>query len=326
MKEMTQRLLEGMRKEVGKTIRKVDSCRDITGETFKGIIRNGMENIVKAVEGVLIGLSEALDGERQERKVKEENSEQRLQKIVTLEEECKERVRELGEKVKEVEENQKADQEVIEKVGEAMVREKKFCRLRDSVRIIEGQVEEATCKVKVVGIKLEKATDDRKEIVRMALDQMKKDVGKESQERFGYIIKNTKIVVLGKETSRIKKEDELIHSAPILLICQNKGEKEEVERMLRKAGCTTLFYWPDSMVDFVRGGREELRRKGFEEGKFDVRIRPERRDGRFVIRVDIRSGAGGRFRPEAYWRIPGDRKLLDQLGINVYSPLDTNYQ
>jgi len=325
MKEMTQRLLEGMRKEVGKTMRKVDSCRDMTVEGLKGILRNGMEGMVKAVEGILTGMAEVHDVESQESKGREGNREQRLQEIERVEEENKERIKELEKKVKDVEENQKVAQEVIEKIGEAVVRGRRFCRLRESVRTMEGQIEEATCKVKVVGIKLERDTKDRKEIVRLSVDQMKKAVGKESQERFGHIIKNTRIVVLGKETFEVKRDEELIHSAPILLICQSKKEKEEVERMLRKAGYTTLFYWPDSMVDFVREGRKEVRTKGFEESKFDVRIRPERRDGRFVIRADIRSRAGGKFRPEVYWRIPGERELTDQLGINVYTHLDTRH-
>jgi hypothetical protein len=63
MKEMTQSLLEGMRKEVGKTMRKVDSCRDMTVEGLKGIIRNGMESMVKAVEGILTGMAEVHDVE-----------------------------------------------------------------------------------------------------------------------------------------------------------------------------------------------------------------------------------------------------------------------
>ncbi|MFO0007470.1 MAG: hypothetical protein ACK559_40780, partial [bacterium] len=81
MKELTQNLLEGMRKEVGKTMRKIDSCRDMTGDTMKSIIRNGMENLVKAVEGVLLGLSEELDKERKEREVKEEEKDKILEKV-----------------------------------------------------------------------------------------------------------------------------------------------------------------------------------------------------------------------------------------------------
>ena len=63
MIEMTKKLLEGMRREAGKTMRKVDSCRDMTVEGLKGIIRNGMESMVKAVEGILTGMAEVHDVE-----------------------------------------------------------------------------------------------------------------------------------------------------------------------------------------------------------------------------------------------------------------------
>jgi hypothetical protein len=79
MKELTENLLEGMRKEVGKTLRKIDSCRDMTGDTMKSIIRNGMENLVKAVEGVLLGLSEELDKERKDREAKERERDKKLE-------------------------------------------------------------------------------------------------------------------------------------------------------------------------------------------------------------------------------------------------------
>jgi hypothetical protein len=204
----------------------------------------------------------------------------------------------------------------MEKVGEAMVRGRKFCRLRDSVRTMEGQVEESACKLKVLGVKLEKETGDRKEIVRMAVEKFKQDVRKENQGKFQDIMSRTRVVVLGKGTTKMEEEGKW--SVPILLCCQGRGEKDERERMLKSAGYTTLFYWPDSMVSFVRGAREELKRKGFEERKFDVKIRPERKDGRLVIRADVRTKDRGVFRPEVYWRVPGDRKLMEELGIGTY--------
>jgi hypothetical protein len=212
--------------------------------------------------------------------------------------------------------SQQADREVVEKVEEAMVRGRKFCRLRDSVRTMEGQVEESTCKLKVLGVKLEKETGDRKEIVRMALEKFKQNVRKDNQGKFQDIMSRTRVVVLGKGTTKMEEEGKW--SVPILLCCQGRGEKDEIERMLKSAGYTTLFYWPDGMVRFVRGAREELKRKGFEERNFDVKIRPERKDGRLVIRADIRTKDRGVFRPEVYWRIPGDRKLMEELGIGTY--------
>ena len=316
MKELTENLLEGMRKEVGKTLRKIDSCRDMTGDTMKSIIRNGMENLVKAVEGVLLGLSEELDKERKDREAKERERDKKLEIVGEKIETTEEIIQGLQRKLDEAEVSQQADREGMEKVGEAMVRGRKFCRLRDSVRTMEGQVEESTCKLKVLGVKLEKETGDRKEIVRMAVEKFKQDVRKENQGKFQDIMSRTRVVVLGKGTTKMEEEGKW--SVPILLCCQGRGEKDEIERMLKSAGYTTLFYWPDSMVSFVRGAREELQRKGFEERKFDVKIRPERKDGRLVIRADVRTKDRGVFRPEVYWRVPGDRKLMEELGIGTY--------
>jgi hypothetical protein len=316
MKELTENLLEGMRKEVGKTLRKIDSCRDMTGDTMKSIIRNGMENLVKAVEGVLLGLSEELDKERKDREAKERERDKKLEIVGEKIETTEEIIQGLQRKLDEAEVSQQADREGMEKVGEAMVRGRKFCRLRDSVRTMEGQVEESACKLKVLGVKLEKETGDRKEIVRMAVEKFKQDVRKENQGKFQDIMSRTRVVVLGKGTTKMEEEGKW--SVPILLCCQGRGEKDEIERMLKSAGYTTLFYWPDSMVSFVRGAREELQRKGFEERKFDVKIRPERKDGRLVIRADVRTKDRGVFRPEVYWRVPGDRKLMEELGIGTY--------
>jgi hypothetical protein len=316
MKELTENLLEGMRKEVGKTLRKIDSCWDMTGDTMKSIIRNGMENLVKAVEGVLLGLSEELDKERKDREAKERERDKKLEIVGEKIETTEEIIQGLQRKLDEAEVSQQADREGMEKVGEAMVRGRKFCRLRDSVRTMEGQVEESACKLKVLGVKLEKETGDRKEIVRMAVEKFKQDVRKENQGKFQDIMSRTRVVVLGKGTTKMEEEGKW--SVPILLCCQGRGEKDEIERMLKSAGYTTLFYWPDSMVSFVRGAREELQRKGFEERKFDVKIRPERKDGRLVIRADVRTKDRGVFRPEVYWRVPGDRKLMEELGIGTY--------
>jgi hypothetical protein len=261
MKELTENLLEGMRKEVGKTLRKIDSCRDMTGDTMKSIIRNGMENLVKAVEGVLLGLSEELDKERKDREAKERERDKKLEIVGEKIETTEEIIQGLQRKLDEAEVSQQADREGMEKVGEAMVRGRKFCRLRDSVRTMEGQVEESACKLKVLGVKLEKETGDRKEIVRMAVEKFKQDVRKENQGKFQDIMSRTRVVVLGKGTTKMEEEGKW--SVPILLCCQGRGEKDEIERMLKSAGYTTLFYWPDSMVSFVRGAREELKRKGF---------------------------------------------------------------
>ncbi len=76
-----------------------------------------------------------------------------------------------------------------------------------------------------MGIKLDNETEDKKQLVRIALDRMSKDVKKESQRKFEGAMKRTKLVVLGKGTTKVKMEDEWIATFPILL-CFSARAKE----------------------------------------------------------------------------------------------------
>jgi hypothetical protein len=321
LKELTQELLSELKKEVGKTVRRIDSCREGTGEALKGIMRTGMENMLKAVEVVLLGMSEGIDGEMRGKEKEEMNREKQIDKIEEREKETERKIKELEAKVTQIESRQNDADHMLETVGEAMVRGRKCCRLRESVWNMEGQVEDSLNKVKVVGLELDKVTEDRQEIIRMALDKMKKVIRKESSQRFEEVISRTRIVVLGKGTAKVRVGENWMVTVPILLCCQCAADKNMIVKTLRAAGHNPSFYWPDSMVEFVRGARQEIRRKGFEEEKYQVRIRPERRNGRLVIRGDVRTKDERHFRPEVYWKIPGDRKLLEDLGFDVYSQL-----
>jgi len=94
----------------------------LTGDGLKGIIRNGMENLVKAVEGVLLGMSEELDKERIGREEKEEDNNKRLAEVEKKGEEMEENVQGLNRRLDEVEVSQEVDREVMEDVKKAMIR------------------------------------------------------------------------------------------------------------------------------------------------------------------------------------------------------------
>ncbi len=322
LKDLTQELLSELKKEVGKTVRRIDSCREVTGEALKGIMRTGMENMVKAVEAVLLGMSEGIDVGLRGKEIEGMNREKLIEKVQERVKETEGKIQELEAKVTQIEDRQKDADHMLETVGEAMVRGRKHCRLRESVRNMEGQVEDSLNKVKVVGLELDKVTEDRQEIIRMALDKMKKVIRKDSSQKFEEIISRTRTVVLGKGTAKVRVGEKWMVTVPILLCCQCAADKDMIVKALRTAGHNPSFYWPDSMMDFVRGARQEIRRKGFEEEKYQVRIRPERRNGRLVIRGDIRTKDERQFRPEVYWKIPGDRKLLEDLGFDVYSQVN----
>jgi len=54
-------------------------------------------------------------------------------------------------------------------------------------------------------------------------------------------------------------------------------------------------------MDFIKGVREEVRRRGVTEQGSWIRVRPEEKEGRIRIRVDTKPKAGGRFRLEGVW-------------------------
>jgi len=225
LKEVTQKLLSELKKEVGKTVRRIDSCREVTGEGLKGIVRTGMENMVKALEAVLIGLSEGMDGELKGKEKEEIERKKRMKIIEDRRIENEDKIKELEAKVKEVEERQKDADNMLEKVGEAVVKGSKFCRLRESVWNMEGQVEESLNKVKVVGLDLDKVTEDKQEIIRVALGKLKKDIKKESSQRIEEIMSRTRVVVLGRGTAKTKVGEKWMVTVPILLCCRCAAEK-----------------------------------------------------------------------------------------------------
>jgi hypothetical protein len=310
-----------MRNEVGKTMRKIESCRDMTGEGMKGLLRTGLDNMVKALERVLLSLSEELDSRRKDREEEEEIRDEKLKDIERKVKKNEDRLTGLEEKMAGVDRALDDGTEAVFKVAEAVNRGKKFCRLRSSEQDMERNVEDAEKKVKVTGIDFGKGMEDRTEMVRTVLSALKKDITKDEEQKFEDIMKMTKVVVLGKRTEEKEVKGKKIHTVPVLLCCPSIREKDVVERTLRAAGHRTSFYWPDGLVDFVRGARAEVRQNGYDESRYHVRIRPDRREGRVIIRADIRTKDGGRLRPQAYWRVPGEKKLVDELGINVYYTL-----
>ena len=65
-------------------------------------------------------------------------------------------------------------------------------------------------------------------------------------------------------------------------------------------------------MEFIREVKKEIQKLGYVESKYDIKIRPETRNGRTEIRGEVREKEGGRFRSVAYWEAPPvDRTLWD---------------
>jgi hypothetical protein len=93
-----------------------------------------------------------------------------------------------------------------------------------------------------------------------------------------------------------------------LLECQNRIDAGDLDVILKKAGYFSTFHWPQEMIEFVNGVREEVRKMGYKDQTHYIRVRPEERNGSIQIRADVKERNGGRFVPKAVWQCPPANK------------------
>ena len=129
------------------------------------------------------------------------------------------------------------------------------------------------------------------------------------------------MVVLGKRTEGRREGDQTIQSVPILLQCQDIRDVQVLEGILKVAGYFPTLHWPEEMLEFIKGVREEVRRRGVSEKECWIKVRPVEEEGRIRIRVDTKGKSGGRFRLEGVWRCPPLKKGYWEEEKGLYTPL-----
>ena len=275
-------------------------------------VKDKVKDVEKRIKGVEkkaeVGLSEVKD------KVKE------AEKRIDGAEKIESRIKELEEKA--VEGKEKVED--VEKTGTGKVGklEEIVCkmRLKETVKDMEGKVRVAMCGVKVSNFNIGQETDDKVVIVRKVLGEVRKAVKKSEAGQVDRILKMTRVVVLGKKTVGRREGGEIFQSVPILLQCQDRKDAQELEGMLKEGGYFPTIHWPNEMMDFIKGVREEVRSHGVTEQGSWIRIRPVEEEGRVRIRVDTKPKKGGRFRLEGVWACPLPKELWD-LMPDLYTPL-----
>ena len=70
------------------------------------------------------------------------------------------------------------------------------------------------------------------------------------------------MVVLGKRTEGRRDGDQTLQSIPILLQCQDIRDVQVLEGILKVASYIPTLHWPEEMLEFIKGVREEVRRRG----------------------------------------------------------------
>jgi hypothetical protein len=264
-------------------------------EGFKSELKEGLEIMMEGMKDIMNGVSDGVAGERKAREAEEMRTEDKLEKIV--------------DEIKE-----------IKNISDGMVNDRMEQKIRASEKEMEEKLRVASCSLKILDFDFGESTDDRGWMVRTVLNYLKSDVHPEDKNVFDRIIRKTRIVILGRKTSASSYRGKTVHTVPILLECQNKTEAVDLDSILRQAGYFSTFHWPQEMVEFVNGVREEVRKMGFSDQTHYVRVRPEERGGNVQIRADIKEKKGGRFVPKAVWICPPANKQLWERINGLYVP------
>jgi hypothetical protein len=111
---------------------------------------------------------------------------------------------------------------------------------------MEKKVEAVMEQTKILDLAFGRERSDRKQLVENAARIIKEKIGMRKGE-CDRILKGSKILIMGKSTSKKETKGGLIHTLPILLVCQGslgRSQKERLADILRKAGLHVSFLWP----------------------------------------------------------------------------------
>jgi hypothetical protein len=265
--EMGQMFDEIMKKMGKDTDRLIDKAPDV----FKRELREGLEIMVDGMKGIMNGVSDGIASERLAREAEEIRTEDKMEMLM--------------EEVKE-----------IKNVNRGMVNDRMEQRVRASEKEMEEKIRVASCSLKLLDFDFGEVSEDRARMVKTEIGKLREDIFPEEKQGYDRIMRRTRIVILGRKTTAVNNRGRTRHTVPILLECQNKSDAGELETTLRKAGYFSAFHWPQEMVQFVEGVREEVRKMGYRENTHYIRVRPEERGGEIQIRADVKEKMGGDFK------------------------------
>ncbi len=280
---------------VKKMNRDMDVLIERAPEVFKRELKEGLEIMVEGMKGIMNGVSDGIASERLAREAEEIRTEDKMEKLM--------------EEVKE-----------IKNVNKGMFNDRMEQRVKASEKEMEDKVKAASCSLKILDMDFGEITEDRTRMVRTVITRMKEDVFPEDRTGYERIMRRTRIVILGKRTVSSTNRGRTVYTVPILLECQNRMDAGDLDVILRRAGYFSAFHWPQEMVAFVEGVREEVRKMGYRESSHYIRVRPEERGGGIQIRADVKEKNGGRFVPKAVWQCPPLNKDYWEFLSGIFEP------
>jgi len=254
---------------------------------------------VKAVEGMVGGIAASVAQEASERNSRE----QRIwEELARMEDRVKEVEAKVGKNGQEGVGNLEVKIQTLQAEVDRLSGLEGECVLEENIKEMEGKVREAMRAVKVVNINIGQDTEDKATIVRKALAEVRRYARKEDAGQLDWILRRTRVVVLGRRTREVQRGNSTVHTVPIMFQCEERKDTQELDRILRGAGYFPTFHWPDKAMTFVRKVLEDVRSADKQERFY--KVRPEVWNGRVRIRVDTKLKAGGRYVMKGIWKCP----------------------
>jgi chromosome segregation ATPase len=198
--------------------------------------------------------------------------------------------------------------------------EKGIQEAKDSEKDMEKKLEGAMEQVKVLNLDFGKECTDRRTMVREAIKRIKAKATGNDKEELDRIMKGVRVDIMGRSTSKKETGKGEIHTVPVLITCGCQNVKERLETIARRAGLVTTCQWPKECMEFVEKVREKVETMGFGKKEHYTRVRPVRKDGRVLLRVDTKRKGGGKFKGLAYWRVPPSDKEQWKRIIRMMEP------
>ena len=178
---------------------------------------------------------------------------------VAVERDDKERI--LAEKISRVEEGLERERRVRMRREEERRIEREERERNESTKQMERKVCDAMEEVKILNLRFENVSKVKEELLKEAEGIIKGKVDEKDRKECEWILRKSRVYVLGEGTAEKELGKERVCTAPLLIKCGSRSEKERLEGMLRKAGVRVAFHWPREMLEFVeevRGWVEEM--------------------------------------------------------------------
>jgi hypothetical protein len=183
---------------------------------------------------------------------------------------------------------------------------------KESIRQMECKVNDAMENVKILNLKFKKVSKVKGELLNEAEGIIKGKVLDKDRNECEWILRKSKVYILGEGTEEKEVGKERICTAPVLVKCGSQVDKERLDGMLKKVGVRTAFHWPREILEFVDEVRGWVEEMGYRKEDNFIKVRPYEVEGVPQLRAEVRrkDGKGGGFRRVSCWSCPPlDRKL-----------------